>query len=179
MRPVLAALLFVLVAGTAGAQILWLGAEAGTTWEYKADTAPDDTFLYANTVSPSGFLALNLGENVALRMRYLDMPHDVAFGGEAWPGKIQAWTIGVDYFFPGIVGKAHYSGGVGSYRLDLEAAQPPEGIEDTTFGWYLAVGEWFRVSRALQATVELTMDRSSLEGTPVTFGIWAGLAYGF
>ncbi|MEW6336525.1 MAG: hypothetical protein ACOY3Y_05480 [Acidobacteriota bacterium] len=179
MRAVLAAVLFVFAATTAGAQIVWVGAEAGTTWEYEADTAPDKTFHYADTVSPSGFVGLKIGNDVALRLRYLDVPHDVVSGGEAWPGKVRAWTIGVDYFFPGIVGKAHYSAGVGSYRLDLEAAQPPEGIEDTTFGWYLAVGEWFRVGRRLQATMELTMDRSSLEGTPVTLGVWAGLAFGF
>lgn len=175
--------MFVLVAllwaGAAGAQTYWLGAGAGTSWEYEADTAPGHTLLHGNGVAPSVFAALALNDDTLIRLRGFRLPRETSSGGMAWPGHLRGLTLGVDYLMTGGIGTAVISGGLGAYRLDLDARTPPPGIEQTRLGWYLGIGEWFTITRHLQAILEVTYDRTSHVGTPQMLTATGGLACTF
>lgn len=167
MRRILLVLAAVLFAGLAQAQVLWIGAGAGTTWSYKPDTQPGETFVHGSGSAPAVFAAVPLSDDTLLRLRAQTMPQDTLFGGEVWPGKVQAITLGVDYVLLDPVGQAILSGGLGRYRLDLQAQRPPDGLEDGKFGWYLGVGQWFTMTRRTRVLLEVTMDRCTVPGDPV------------
>jgi hypothetical protein len=173
---VVAALLF---AGAAQAQILWIGAGAGTTWSYEPDTAPNETFLHSGTTAPMVFAAVPLNDDTLLRLRAQTLPVDTLYNGEAWPGKVQAITLGVDYFLEDHLGEAVLSAGFGRYQLDLQAQQPPEGLEDAKFGWYVSVGQWFAITRRSRVTLDITVDRCTVPNDPILFSLNAALAFSF
>ena len=51
-------------------------------------------------------------------------PSNRSIDGVGWPGKLRAYTVGVDYFFEGIFGQFLISGGLGDYDLELQAQAP-------------------------------------------------------
>jgi len=96
-----------------------------------------------------------------------------------WPGKLRAYTVGIDYIFKGAFGQTLISGGIGDYSLELQAKSPPDGVEQWRFGWYLGVGEWFQLSRRWRLTAEVKMHRSENYGNPIVVTALAGLAFAF
>jgi len=179
MRRILLVLVAFLFAGFAQAQILWIGAGAGSTWSYEPDTAPGETLAHSRTTAPMVFAAIPLTEDTLLRLRAQTLPADTLHNGEAWPGKVQVITLGVDYFLEDYLGEAVLSAGFGRYRLDLQAKQPPEGLEDGKFGWYLGVGQWFPISLRSRFILEATLDRCTVPNDPVLVTLTAALTFSF
>jgi hypothetical protein len=179
MRWTVAALLVLACASAASGQILWAGAAAGTSWEWQAPTAPDQNFLHSSDGAPAAFVAFPIDNETLLRLQVCDLPHDVMVDGQAWSGHLRGYTVGVDYMFPGVFGQTVFSGGLGAYQLDLKSHHPPAGVENTEFGWYLGVGEWFVVSRRARVTAQITMHRASFRDTPIIVAATGGLAFSF
>ncbi|MFI5167166.1 MAG: hypothetical protein ACHQQS_11125 [Thermoanaerobaculales bacterium] len=173
------ALLSLAAAAPASAQVLWLGLADGTSWEWQAKTAPGQNFLHNDQQAPSVFIALPITEDTLFRLRAADVPHDVAINGASWPGKLRAYTAGVDYFLQGVFGESVFSGGVGSYRQSLQARQPPAGFADTKLGWYVSVGEWFNLTRHSRVIGEVTMNRTEHQGGTTVVVASLGLAVAF
>ena len=88
-------------------------------------------------------------------------------------------ALGVDYFLEDYLGEAVLSAGFGRYQLDLQAQQPPEGLEDGKFGWYVSVGQWFAITRRSRITLDITVDRCTVPNDPVLFSLNAALAFSF
>lgn len=147
-------------------QTVYLGAGAGAVWERRALVAPQKEWLHPNRQALSLFVALPVEEGTLLRIEKVDLPHDVRWQSLRWEARLSGWTAGVDYLLPGVWGQAVVSAGVGAYRLDLAARVPPKGLEDTRFGWYLKVGEWFAVTRRLQFAAEVAYHRTNHAGQP-------------
>jgi hypothetical protein len=175
-----AALLALASASTAGGQVLWAGLAAGTSWTWEAPTAPDQNFLHSSEGAPSAFVAFPFYEGDSLvRLQVADLPFEPAIDGVGWPGRLRAYTVGVDYFFRGVFGQFLVSGGLGSYELNLQAQNPPDGVEQWAFGWYLGVGEWFQLSRRWRLTAEVKMHSTQNYGDPTVVTATAGLAFAF
>jgi hypothetical protein len=179
MRWTLAALLVLACAGAASGQVLWVGAAAGTSWEWQAPTAPNQNFLHSTEGAPSAFIAFPIDDDTLLRLQVSDLPHKALIGGAGWPGRVRGYTVGIDYFFPNTLGSSLFSGGIGAYRLSLQAKQPPAGVEESKFGWYVGVGQWFTLTRRSRVTAELTMHHTSHPDTPTFVALTAGLALSF
>lgn len=148
------------------AQALYLGAGAGAVWERRAPVAPHKEWFHSDRQATSFFLALPVEEGTLFRVEKLDLPRDVSWQGMTWEARLSGWTAGVDYFLPGVWGQALVGAGVGAYRLDLAAKTPPRGVEDTRFGWYVKVGEWFTLTRRLQFAAEVSYHRTNHAGQP-------------
>jgi hypothetical protein len=179
MRWMCAALVGVASAGVASGQVLWAGVSVGTSWTWQAPTAPDTNFLHSTDAAPSLFVAFPIDNDTLFRLRAADLPYVPVIDGMGWPGKMRAYTAGVDYLFTGIFGQALISAGLGSYSLQLQARTPPPGAEQTKFGWYFGVGEWLQLSRRSRVTVELTMDRTSMATHPIVVAANLGVAFSF
>ena len=179
MRWRLAALLIVVGASAANGQVLWAGLAAGTSWEWQAPTAPDQNFLHSTDGAPAAFVAFPIENDTLLRLQVCDLPHEVAINGLGWPGRLRSYTVGVDYLFPAALGQTLFSAGLGAYRLDLKSKHPPAGVEESRFGWYVGVGEWFTVTRRTRVTAELTMHRASFREPPIIVAATVGLAVSF
>jgi len=179
MRRTFAVLVMTACASAASAQVAWVGLAAGTSWEWQAPTAPDQNFLHSSEGAPTAFLAFPLDEDTVLRLQACDLPHVPVIDGEGWPGHLRGYTIGTDYFFTDPIGQSVISAGVGSYALDLKAQHPPAGVEGAKFGWYVGVGQWFRLSRRTRVTTELTMHHTSHRDSPTIVAFTAGLALAF
>jgi hypothetical protein len=179
MRWTFAGLLVLAFASAASGQVVLAGLEAGTSWEWQAPTAPNQNFLHSASGSPTVFLAFPLDNDTLLRLQASDLPHEPVINGEGWPGRLRAYTVGVDYLFTNPLGHASISGGIGAYRLRLQAKHPPAGVEQSKFGWYAGVGEWFRLTRRTQVVAELTMHHASHPDTPTIVAFTAGLALSF
>lgn len=179
MRWVCSLLVGLAVAGAAEAQVLWVGGAAAKTWEVDAAWAGGDTFASGEGVAPIVFVSFPLYEDTLVRIQGVELPRSVAFGGEAWDGKLRGLTLGVDYVFTGTFGRTLLSAGVGSYRMELEAAQPPPDSEKAAFGWYVGVGEWFQLFRTTWLTTEIAMHRTNHEDTPVVVSAAVGLTVSF
>jgi hypothetical protein len=179
MRRILLVLGAMLVAGLAQAQIVWVGAGAGTVWSHSSDSAAGETLVHNKDMAPMLVVAFPLIDEAAFRLRAQTLPVDTAYNGEAWPGKVRAITFGVDYYFADVVGQAVLSGGVGRYQLDLQAKRPPAGLEDAKFGWYLGVGQWFVMTRRSRLSFEVTMDRCTVPGDPMLLTATGALLFSF
>jgi hypothetical protein len=166
-------------ASAASGQVLWAGVAAGTSWEWQAPTAPEQNFLHSTDGAPSVFVAFPVDAGTLVRLRVSDLPHEVAIDGVGWPGRLRAYTVGIDYFYPEVFGRTVFSAGLGSYDLHLKAKHPPAGIEESKFGWYFGVGEWFGLTRRSRVTVEITMHRTSHTDSPIIVAATAGLAFSF
>ena len=173
------ALLSLAAAAPASAQILWVGVADGTSWEWQAATTPGQNFVHNDQQAPSVFVAVPVSDDTLFRLRAADVPHDVAIGGAAWPGKLRAYTAGIDYFLTGVFGEATLSAGLGSYRQSLQAKHPPAGYDDTKIGWYVGVGEWFTLTRRTRVTCDVTMHRAAFQGGTTVFVAGVGLAASF
>jgi hypothetical protein len=179
MRWMCATLLALASASTAGGQVLWAGLAAGTSWTWEAPTAPDQNFLHSSDGAPSAFVAFPFYDDSLVRLQVADLPFEPVIDGVGWPGKLRAYTVGVDYFFRGVFGEFVISGGLGSYDLRLKAKQPPADVEGQEFGWYLGVGEWFQLSKRWRVTAEVKMHRAENLGKPIVVAATAGLAFAF
>lgn len=179
MRWMCAALVAAVSVSAASGQVLWAGVSAGTSWTWKAPTAPDTNFLHSSDIAASIFVAFTVDKDTLFRLRAAELPYVPVIDGVGWPGKLRGYTAGVYYAFPGVFGDALLSAGLGAYNLRLQAKQPPPGVEQTKFGWYFGVGEWFQLTHRSRVTVELTMDRVSMTGNPVIVAANLGLAFCF
>jgi hypothetical protein len=183
MRVLGAVVVTVLCAGVASAQSLWVGAAAGTSWEWDSPTAPGQHFLHSANVTPTAFVGLPIDEDTTLRLRGVRISKKVAYMEQSLSASLTGVTIGIDYFLPSVIGDAVFSGGVGDYRLSVNSGQVPSTVADqlegSRFGWYVGVGEWFIISRRARFTLEFTMDRTGHHGHPTLITGAAGLAFAF
>jgi hypothetical protein len=179
MRWMCATLVALASASVASGQILWAGLAAGTSWTWQAPTAPNQNFLHSSDGAPAGFLAVPVNPDTMVRFQVADLPFEPVYDGVGWPGKLRAYTVGVDYVFAGVLGQFLISGGLGDYSLELQAQTPPPGVEQWKFGWYVGVGEWFSLSRRWRLTAEVTMHRTENYQNPVIVAATAGLAFSF
>jgi hypothetical protein len=173
-----AAVAVVVWAGAAQAQVYWVGASWGTSWEMAPASAPDTNLLHSSDGAPALFAALPLNEDTLMRVRVGDLPHAALYGGMGWPGRLRSYTIGVDYLFRSVFGQTLLSGGFGSYDLYLKARTPPPGVEGSRFGWYLGVSEWLILTRRTRLTLELTGHQTQHDGHPKFLAFNVGLAFG-
>jgi hypothetical protein len=179
MRRLLFVVLLLAAAGAAEAQVIWLTVGAGTSFEINPATEPDETWLHHGDVVPSLSLGLSVNEDLHVRLRATELPYDVAYGGEAWPARFGAATVGADYFFNGVLGRALFTGGLGWYDLNLKAQDPPPGVEEGNIGWYFGVGEWFEVTSRVKGVIELILDYPGSEGNPMLVTATLGVAVTF
>jgi hypothetical protein len=163
---ILCAVVFALSASVAGAQMVLIGVGGGVTWEVDAEAAPDSDWNRGDDASVTFALGAHLTEDTVVRAQLRDLSRTTLVGGAPWNGRIRAYTIGTDYLVPGTFGEACFSGGIGAYRLDLAGENGPDGVETDEFGWYVGIGEWFRVSRYGRIIGEIVMDRTGHEGSP-------------
>jgi hypothetical protein len=173
------ALVAITSAGAANGQILWTGLAGGRSWEWQAQTASNQDWQYNNSLASAAFVAFVIDEGTLLRFRAADVPHDVAIDGVGFPGRLRAYTVGVDYLLPGVFGNALFSLGFGSYRQYLAARRPPAGYDQAKLGWYGGVGEWFPLTRRTRVTAEITMHRTPHQGGTTVVTATAGLALNF
>jgi len=178
MRRFVVMAVLLLGAGAAQAQVLWLGAGTGTSWEWQPQTAPDTKFYHASDQAPTGFVALPLESDTLLRLTVADVQHGVQLDTGAVAGKLRSYTLGVDYFVPGVIGDARFAAGFGAYEFRPKYGLHPE-LKERKFGWYFGVGEWFTLSNRTRFTVDLTMHRTGNLGDPVVVALTAGLALAF
>ena len=180
MRWIGATVLLVM-AGVASAsgQVLWVGIADGTSWDWQPKTSPGQNFLHNNSAAPSWFVAFPIDNDTYFRLGAATVNHETAINGQGWPGKLQAYTMGVDYFFPGVFGRSLVSAGFGSYRQHLAARQPPPGYDEAKLGWYGTVGEWFELTRRTRFTADVTVHRTPHQGGTTVFVVSAGLAAWF
>ena len=164
-------------ASTASAQIVWVGASWGTSWEWQAPTSPNKDFLHSSDGAPSAFVAFPIDHSTLFRLQAANLPHVTVINGVGWPGHYRAYTAGIDYLIDDPFGRSLFSAGFGSYTFNLKAQRPPAGYQDTKFGWYVGVGEWFNLMRNLWATAEVRMNRTQHAERPQLFTANIGLAY--
>jgi opacity protein-like surface antigen len=179
MRSFLTAAAVLLIATGAHAQVVWVGAEGGVSWEYKPDTRPGKTWLQGNDNAYSVFAGFPVDDETVVRVAAFAIPHDTLYNGETWQGTFRAYTIGVDYFVEDWFGRAVFSAGLGQYTLHTVAENPPSGLEKGNFGWYVGVGEWFGLGRRSRIIAELAMHRPESRGRPVLVTAMAGFTITF
>lgn len=166
---VVAVVALVKIAAPAGAQVAWLGAAGGVSWTWDGERS---SLVRGDDAAFGLLVGIPLDRDALLRLRGAEL--SLGDGGGA---TMRCMGVGVDYFFPGVVGEALVSAGVGGYRLDLPGPRPPDSEHGHwELGWYLGVGEWFALSRRTRLTVELTWERSRHAGTPTMVTAMAGLA---
>ncbi len=173
MRTVALVVLAVVASGlapAAQAQVGWLGVAGGTSWTWNGDSS---ALVRADDAALGVLVGVSLDKDAVLRLRGVELPM-----GDVSGATMRGVALGVDYFFPGVLGEALFSAGLGGYRLNLP--EPLRGEPDHgrwKLGFYLGVGEWFALSRRTRLTVEVTWDRSRHAGTPSMLTAMAGLAF--
>lgn len=175
----LVSIVIVLSATSAAAQVGFLGVGAGVTWELHADAAPGSDFHRGEAASPLVVIGANLSSDTLVRLQARDLSRTTLVGGAPWEGRMRAYTIGADYLLPGTFGEAAFSGGIGAYRLDLDGEGGVDDVETSEFGWYVAVGEWFRITSGGRLIGEIVMDRTGHPGTPTLITASVILAFQF
>ena len=165
------------VVGTVQAQVAWVGATAGTSYEHKAPTAPDRTWKHRNDPTPSVLVALPLEEGVRLRLGAGETPYELRLLTGVARCTLRRYTLGIDYTFDGRLGETVFSAGLGGYRLDTDARLVPRSMQVTKFGYYVGVGEWFTLSQRWRLVGEVAMHRTENEGTPIIVTATAGVAF--
>jgi len=179
MRRLLLAFLTIVAASVASAQVLVVGAAGGATWELYAEADDEQTFLRGDDLASAAFVAFFIDDFRLLRLQVRTLPRTAMVDGTPWDSRVRAYTVGVDYFFQGVFGEGAFSGGIGAYEQDMAGEHEPAGVATTEFGWYVGIGEWFHLSRRTDITVELTMDRTGHDDSPVLFTGTVGLAFRF
>lgn len=168
-----------LLAAAAQAQVLWVGAGLGGAWEYEPDSEPGRTWSSGESDAATFFLGVPIDDDVTVRVAATDVPYQTVFAGEAWPGRFRAYTLGVDYFFTGVFGRAVVSAGAGQYGFNAAAQRPPDGLEARDFGWYVGLGEWFPLTRRSVVSVELALHRPDTDAAPSLVTGLVGLVVSF
>jgi hypothetical protein len=143
MRRLLFVALLLAAAGAAEAQVIWVTAGAGTTFEINPATEPDESWSHYGDVVPSLSLGLSVNEDLHVRLRAAELPYDLPYGGEAWPARIGAVTVGADYFFKGVLG-APFSLAASAGTTSTSRPRFPGRRREGNFGWYIGVGEVVR-----------------------------------
>ncbi|HPC82725.1 MAG TPA: hypothetical protein P5234_05025 [Thermoanaerobaculaceae bacterium] len=179
MRVVLAVAMATLVVGAAQAQVAWVGASAGTSFEYKTPAAPDRTWKHRNDPTPSLLVVLPLEEGVRFRLSAGDIPYELQLLTGRAKCTLRRYTLGIDYTFDGRSGETVILAGLGGYRLDADTGRVPSSMEATKLGYYVGVGEWYTLSRRWRLIGEVAMHRSENEGRPTIVTATAGLAFSF
>ena len=179
MRWIGVALLALGTASAASAQVAWVGASWGTSWEWQAPSSPDTNFLHSSDGAPAVFVAFPIDDSTLFRVQAADLPHVTMIDGVGWPGHYRAYTAGIDYLMDGSFGRSVVSAGFGSYDFNLKAKQPPAGYEESKLGWYVGVGEWFSVTRWTWVTAEIRMNRTQHPERPQIFTANVGLVVGW
>jgi len=157
------------MAGSAGAQVAWLGAAGGASWTWEGERS---ALVRGPDPALGVFVGIPLDRDALLRLRGAQLSL-----GDRDGATMRTVGLGVDYFFPGVVGEALVSGGIGGYRLNLAGPQRAEGDHGRwELGWYLGIGEWFALSRRMRLSVELTWERTRHDGTPTMVAGMLGLA---
>lgn len=177
MRWVLAVAMATLAGGAAEAQLAWVGATAGTSFEYRAATAPDRTWKHRTDSTPSLLLVLPVEEGARLRLSAGEIPYELRLLTGDARCTLRRYTLGVDYVFPGALGEAVISAGLGGYRLTADTGRVPASMEATKFGYYVGVGEWFTLSKRWRLIGEVAMHRSENQGRPALVTAAAGVAF--
>jgi|YNPBryunderm2012_1023409.scaffolds.fasta_scaffold12143_4 hypothetical protein len=169
MALVVTAVVVAGMAGSAGAQVVWLGAAGGASWTWERDRS---ALVRGEDPAVSLFIGIPLDRDALLRLRGAELSHADSNGAT-----MRTFGLGVDYFFPGVVGEALVSAGVGSYRLHVPGAGAAESADGSwELGWYLGIGEWFSISRRTRLSVEVTWERTRHAGTPTMVAAMIGLA---
>lgn len=179
MRWVAALAMVMLLVGAVEAQVAWVGAGAGTSFEYKAQSAPDKTWKHRTDLTPQVFVALPLADTTMVRLGVGEIPYDLRLLTGNAELTLRRYTIGIDYFFRGQLSDTVFSGGLGGYTLEVDHGIVPESMQATKLGYYLGVGEWFTLSRRWRLSLEATMHRSENEGRPTLVTTTAGVAFSF
>lgn len=185
MRYLGVAVAALLLAASAQAQ-LWqsrtmsVGAAGAVSWELSPDSRPDQDYLYNNSIMPSLFVGLPVMGDTLVRLRAFDLAREQVVGADTVDSRLRGVVVGVDYFMISTFGRTVFSGGIGSYLLDLEGSPAgAEELETWDFGWYVGVGEWVPMTKDVQLTFELAYHRTSHPGTPQMLSVGLGLAYSF
>ncbi|MGD1147376.1 MAG: hypothetical protein ABR961_05465 [Thermoanaerobaculaceae bacterium] len=179
MRWTCAVLLALGVASAASGQVVWVGVSWGASWEWQSASAPGTNFLHSSDGAPSAFVAFPISDDTLFRLKAADLPHIEVINGEGWPGRYHAYTAGIDYLMGGTFGQTVLSAGIGSYRLDLQAKNPPAGYNDSKLGGYAGVGEWFPLTRRTRLTAEIAVNSTQHADKPIIFTANVGLAFGW
>ena len=169
-----------LLAAAAQGQALVVGAAGGTTWELSPESRPDQDWLHNTSIAPSVFVGLPVSGDTLVRLRAFDLPREQVIGDDVVDSHLRGITVGVDYLMTSVFGRTVFSGGVGSYQLDLEGSRPDAAdLETWDFGWYVGVGEWIPMTRRTQLTFELAYHNTSHAAKPQLLSISLGLAFSF
>jgi hypothetical protein len=185
MRYLGVAVLALLTATAVQAQLwqsptLVVGAAGGVTWELGPESRPDQDTLYHNSITPSLFVGLPIMGDTMVRLRALDLPHELVIGDTTSDSRLRGVVVGVDYFMVSSFGRTVFSGGIGSYQLDLEGSPAgAEELETWDFGWYVGVGEWVPMTKRTRLTFELAYHSTQHPSSPQLLTVALGLAYGF
>ncbi len=157
------------VASSAAAQVAWLGAAGGASWMWDGTRS---ALVRGDNPALSVFAAIPLDRDAVLRLRGAELSL-----GDRDGSTMRTLGLGVDYFFPGVVGDALVSAGIGGYRLDVPPSKAGESADGAwELGWYLGIGEWFALSRHVRLTVEVSWERTRHSGTPTMVAAMAGIA---
>ncbi len=167
------------VTTTAGAQVLMVGAAGTITNEINPESRPGESFHSNNTITPAFFVGVPASSDTLVRLRTFDLPHEQVVADGVAETHLRALTVGVDYLMQGAFGKTLFSGGLGGYKLDVSGSNPPAGLEDWEFGWFVGVGEWFAMTQHSQFTLELNYHNTNHPGRPQILSLSAGLAFTF
>lgn len=179
MRWVCAVVAVVAAVSAAEAQVVWVGAGNGMSWEWRPDSDPGKDWVTRTRSAPALFVAFPIDGETLVRVRAAQLPFDVLVDGQKASARLRGYTAGVDYFMDGVIGQAVFSAGLGGYRLELrDAATPGEGAS-TRFGWYVGVGEWFPVSKRVKVTAEVLGHQTGHAGRPTIITATVGLALSF
>jgi|WetSurMetagenome_2_1015567.scaffolds.fasta_scaffold47710_1 hypothetical protein len=186
MRYLGVAVMALLAASAAQAQLwqsptLVLGAAGGVTWELSPDSRPDQDTYYNNSIMPSLFVGLPVMGDTMVRLRALDLPHEVVTGDTTTDSRLRGVVVGVDYFMVSSFGRTVFSGGLGTYKLDLEGSPTGDAakLETWDFGWYVGVGEWVAMTKNTRLTFEIAYHTTAHPGRPQLVQAALGVAFGF
>lgn len=179
MRWLCAVLAMVAVVSAAEAQLVWVGAGSGISWEWKPDSDPGRDWVTRTDAVPYVFVGFPVDRETLFRVRAVQLPYDAPIGGEAYRARLRGYTAGVDYFMTGVFGEAVFSAGVGGYHLEVRDAGAPGDQTSTRFGWYLGIGEWFQISERIRVTAEVQGHRTGHAGKPTLVTAQVGVAVSF
>lgn len=180
MRQIVYAVLLSLAAGVAGAQTLWIGGSAVWSWDWKPATRVSDNFANNRRVGAGLALGLPIDSDTTVRLQIADLPHDLGTpGGTVARGVLRSYTAGVDYGLEGVFGDAFVAGGLGAYEGRVGFPYDTGDYAKMRFGWYVGIGERFRITERWRSVVELDVHKTQHSDRPTIFSAVAGLAYNF
>jgi hypothetical protein len=185
MRYVGVAVVALLASAAADAQLwqsrmLSVGAAGAVSFELGPESRPDEDYVFHNSIMPSVFIGTPVMGDTLVRLRAFDLAHEQVIGEQVVDSRLRGVTVGVDYFMVSTFGRTLFSGGLGSYLLDLEGdPENADDIETWDFGWFVGVGEWITMTRKTQLTFELSYHSTNHPDTPQFLSAQLGLAYTF